>query len=125
MYELDVHAADDLTLIFTRTERAQTPWGSGNTTLLVPPDQLAPLIAKLQRRLHELPQPQPAAPIYVVAQAVISTGHFRPGQAGRVVEVRAKTDHVREVSGEAWTYTVAFADGTTWSYRVGELARPT
>ena len=74
MYRIDVQAADEATLIFTVTDRAQTLWGVANSTILVPAAQLADLVATLQTRLHDLQQRTSAQPVSGMGQAVIVTG---------------------------------------------------
>ena len=124
MYRIAVQAADEATLIYTVTDRAQTPWGMANTTILVPAEQLAGLVATLQTRLQEVQQQAHDQPRYSVGQAVLVTGHQREGQAGRVIEVRAPVGRGAAPSGEPWVYTVAFPDGMTWSYRAADLTPP-
>ncbi len=46
MYDIDVRAADEYTLIFTVTVREREPWGRDTATLLVTPEQLDPLFAQ-------------------------------------------------------------------------------
>src|SRR5919202_5077239 len=120
MYRIDVQAADEATLIFTVTDRAQTPWGVANSTILVPAAQLAGLVAQLEARLQEVQQQVHAQPHYAVGQAVIVTGHQRQGQAGRVIEIRATAGRGAAPAGEPWVYNVAFPDAMTWSYRAAE-----
>ena len=122
MYRIEVRAADDSTLIFTVTDRSQAPWGPSNTTILVPPEQLAPLVDHLQQRLHTLQQQQRAAPAFARGQTVAVVGGYRQGQGGTVIEVREKDARLQQRTGARWSYTVAFADGSTWSYQGDELA---
>src|ERR687886_992185 len=108
MYRIAIQAADEATLIFTVTDRAQTPWGVANATILVPAAQLADLVAQLEARLQEVQQQAHAQPRYAVGQAVSVTGHQRQGQAGRVIDVRATPMRGAAPADEPWVYTVGF-----------------
>ncbi len=121
MYGIEVRAAHDSTLIFTVTAHDHAPWGAGNTTLLVPAEQLEPLISKLQARLQEVQELRAATPAFVAGQQVRVTGGHRQGQHGKVIEVVQKEARMERMTGERWLYTVYFEDGMTWTYRADEL----
>ena len=122
MYRIDVGAADEATLIFTVTARWQAPWGAGNTTILVPAEQLAPLIHSLQARLPEVQTLRAATPAFVAGQQVRITGSHRQGHVGTVIEIQPTEVRGAQGTGERWSCTVYFEDGTTWRYNAGELA---
>ena len=121
MYGIDVRAAHDSTLIFTVTEQSREPWGAANSTILVPAEQLEPLISKLQARLQEVQELRAATPVFATGQQVRITGGPREGQHGKVIEITQKEARLERMTGERWLYTVYFDDGMTWAYRADEL----
>jgi hypothetical protein len=123
MYAIEVRGADEGTLIFTVTDHGREPWQVGNTTIYVPPDLLEGLAAKLQARLQEVQQLRAATPVFTTGESVLVTGNFRHGQHGTVIDVQPKTARLQQRSGEQLAYTVAFADGATWTYNASELER--
>ena len=122
MYEVEVRAADDATLVFTVTTHDRTPWGAGNTMILVTADQLSALINNLQARLQEIEQMRAARPTFALGADVQVVTEPRQGQRGTVIEARPKKPRLVRHSGEHWAYTVRFADGMTWSYNGDHLA---
>ena len=122
MYAIEVRAAEEYTLIFTVTAREREPWGRDNATILVAPAQLDALIAHLEARRDELRQLAAARPPVAVGAAVRIARSFRTGQDGRVVAVEEKGERLQQRSGTRWSVAVAFADGTTWTYSVDEVA---
>ena len=121
MYEIDVRAAEEYTLIFTVTAREREPWGRDTATILVTPEQLDPLIAQLQARREELRQRAAARPPLAAGATVRIARSFRTGQHGRILTVQQKAERLRQRSGNAWSVTVAFGDGTTWTYSADEV----
>ncbi len=121
MSGIDVRATDGGAMIFTVTERDRAPWGSTNTTIFVTPDDLALLTGKLQACLQEIQQRQVESPAFATGQAVRVVGNFRNGQQGKVIEVEHKESRLEQRSGERWSYTVYFEDGSTWVYSGSEL----
>jgi len=121
MRQIDVEAIHDGTFIFTVTERDQAPWGSTNTTIFIPPEQLAEVVAKLQVRLHEVEQARKARLVFAPGQDVRIIGHFHHGQQGTVIAVEQKEARMQQKTGEQWSYRVAFGDGSTWAYNADEL----
>ncbi len=121
MRQIDVEAIHDGTFIFTVTERDQAPWGSTNTTIFVPPERLAELVAKLQARLHEVEQARKARHVFAPGQHVQIVGHFHHGQERIVVAVEQKEARMQQKTGEQWSYRVAFGDGSTWAVNADKL----
>ncbi len=121
MYDIDVRAADEYTLIFTVTVREREPWGRDTATLLVTPEQLDPLFAQLEARRDELRQRAAARPPLAAGAAVRIARSFRTGQHGRIITVQQKAERLRLRSGSPWSVTVSFGDGTTWTYSADEV----
>ena len=121
MRQIDVESIHDGTFIFTVTERDHAPWGSTNTTIFVPPEQLPAFVSKLQARLHEVEQVRKAMLVFVPGQPVRIVGHFHHGQQGTVIAVDQKEARMQQKTGEQWSYRVAFGDGSTWAYNADEL----
>ncbi len=121
MYDIEVRAADEYTLIFTVTARERDPWGRDTATILVAPEQLDTLIARLEARRDELRQRPAARPPLAAGAAVRIARSFRTGQQGRIITVQQKAARLRQRSGSPWSVTVAFGDGTTWTYSADEV----
>src|SRR3954447_3184483 len=111
MNRIEVRGINDGTFIFTVTERDHEPWGTTNTTLFVPPEQLEGLVVQLQARLHEVTLLRQAVPAFASGEVVQISGRFRQGQQGRVIDQRQKDARMEQLTGEAWSYTVMFPDG--------------
>ena len=123
MHGIEVRGIHDGTFIFTVTDQDRAPWGTSNTTIFVPPEQLVALVSKLQARLQDIQQLRPDVPALTIGERVHILGHHRRGQYGVVLEVREKEPHVQRRSGQRWAYTGAFDDTTTWTYNAGDLER--